>query len=879
MRLAFPFICLTLLSQIAFAQSETPTPAPQTETPAEEAAAQLENKAAAPAVDKGARSEKVQVTGSRIKRIDVEGPKSITVIGSEDIERTGATTVNELLNSKSFASFGSAQYGSGYGGVAEAQSVNVRGLGSANTLILVNGKRVAKDPYLEFTDLSVIPTSAIERIEVLKGTASAVYGSDALGGVVNIITKKDLDGIGFGGKVVKPRQDGGTEEKAYYMVGTSSERSRNLTVLEYTKKDPIYIDQRNWNDIANNKSSFGVPASYATTDGGFKIVGGQSNCDDVLVSGANEYCRFEQLKGEVNLTPSVSKLSLFNDFSYNLNDSDTVSVRIFANQYDSLDKGTPTILDTRENQYYVNPTAVAAAQARGDVGADARIDPEGLMVRGRLAEGGRGQGITKNQTLAASASIRHQFEDSGELEFSVSDSRIDRRATRKDRFSDPLLHSIIYDAKDFDILKTSDRGSVDGAKIDASYISRSFVSSYDLVYSKSEDSFGYSFGASRVNEGYSQEIPTAVREKKVKDLGGAQGEGDRYLNAAFAEITYKPITELELNLAARFDDYSDFGSSTNPLFGIVYRPAPSLLFRGQAGTGFKAPSLRSVYDGEGRFYTSIRDYKKCEEAKASNVDADIKRYCNSDNSVETVSAGNKELEAEKSMNWGLGFAFEPVQGTGFTFDYWNSKIIDQIDNATAKDIMQMELEGRPLPKGISVVRAESTGGKLGDVIRLINPVTNLSELRASGIESQAYTSTKTSFGRFGLNSEYSYYLSYKYKPLPNSGYQEKIDENPRWRWNNTFLYSLGGVDYSLTNQQIGKHRKSVKAAGYVGSFSVWNANVVVSHPWNGSLTLGGQNILNKQYPFDETSGYDQGIDGQLYSLQGPSWYLAFDQKI
>ncbi|HYX38316.1 MAG TPA: TonB-dependent receptor [Oligoflexus sp.] len=217
-----------------------------------------------------------------------------------------------------------------------------------------------------------------------------------------------------------------------------------------------------------------------------------------------------------------------------------------------------------------------------------------------------------------------------------------------------------------------------------------------------------------------------------------------------------------------------------------------------AKSPFKAPSLRNIYDGEGRFYTSVRDLRKCEEAKADNNETAIKRFCNSDNSVETVASGNKDLEAEKSENWGLGFAYEPVQGTGLSFDYWNSKILDQIENATAIDIMQLELEGRPLPKGIVIERAESVDGKLGEVIRLTNPVTNLSEVRASGIEAKAYTSVPTEFGRFGLNSDYTYTLSYKSKPLPTAGYKELIDENPRWRWNNTFLYSLANVDYSLT---------------------------------------------------------------------------------
>jgi iron complex outermembrane receptor protein len=137
--------------------------------------------------------EKIQVTGSHIKRIDIEGPSPVQTIDKQELDETGYNSVADVLRNVSANSFGSRreQAGSTVAGVAE---VSLRGLGASSTLVLMNGRRLPTDGVTGAVDLNLIPMAAVERVEILKDGASAIYGSDAIGGVVNIITKRDYVG-------------------------------------------------------------------------------------------------------------------------------------------------------------------------------------------------------------------------------------------------------------------------------------------------------------------------------------------------------------------------------------------------------------------------------------------------------------------------------------------------------------------------------------------------------------------------------------------------------------------------------------------------------------------------------------------------------------
>ena len=173
--------------------------------------------------------ERIQITGSRLNRTDMEGALPLTVIDRVELEASGDISVADYMRDTNFNSFGSYQSTSGSSGGGAAQ-VSLRGLGAGRTLILIDGRRAPTSPILgSGQDLNSIPMAAVERIEVLSDGASAVYGSDAIGGVVNVITRKDFEGVSVTYGVGRPTNDGGDTEEMSIVIGSSNAKSPRIT--------------------------------------------------------------------------------------------------------------------------------------------------------------------------------------------------------------------------------------------------------------------------------------------------------------------------------------------------------------------------------------------------------------------------------------------------------------------------------------------------------------------------------------------------------------------------------------------------------------------------------------------------------------------------
>jgi iron complex outermembrane receptor protein len=211
--------------------------------------------------DELAVQEKITVTGSRIKRADYEGPLPITVINREDIENSGEISVSEILRTQTFNTFGSGKQRSGetWGNV---NAVSMRGLGEWYTLVLVNGRRMASAPTVAANaqNISMIPLAAVERIEVLRDGASAIYGTDALAGVINIILRRDYSGINLSYAIGRPTQSGGDEDSYSITGGISGARGNVTFGMDAQKQDIVYDRDRDFTQ--GGSSWWGFPSSY-----------------------------------------------------------------------------------------------------------------------------------------------------------------------------------------------------------------------------------------------------------------------------------------------------------------------------------------------------------------------------------------------------------------------------------------------------------------------------------------------------------------------------------------------------------------------------------------------------------------------------------------
>ena len=202
--------------------------------------------------------ERIQITGSHIKRTDMEGPSPITSLSAEDITKTGVTdliglfTKLPMAGQGTFSTQGNSSDGTGNGG----SSVSLRGLGADSTLILVNGRRISVSPFANeidtaFVDINNIPLAAVKRVDILKDGASATYGSDAIAGVINIILKDDYDGLEVSTKIGDTADGGGKESNTSLLFGTSSEKSNHTFVLDYFDREEILNADRFYTSSSN----------------------------------------------------------------------------------------------------------------------------------------------------------------------------------------------------------------------------------------------------------------------------------------------------------------------------------------------------------------------------------------------------------------------------------------------------------------------------------------------------------------------------------------------------------------------------------------------------------------------------------------------------
>ena len=191
--------------------------------------------------------EKIEVTGSRLSRSDVEGALPVTVIDRAQIEATGLPSVADVIRTQSFNSFGSYREVSGDSFTGQAQA-SMRGLGAERTLILIDGRRVPPSPVAGAggADLNTIPLAAVERIEILQDGASAIYGSDAIGGVINIILRKDINGVTLSAMGTSPSRDGGAEQSASLVGGISNDKTRIVYGISWTDRNHVALADRKY---------------------------------------------------------------------------------------------------------------------------------------------------------------------------------------------------------------------------------------------------------------------------------------------------------------------------------------------------------------------------------------------------------------------------------------------------------------------------------------------------------------------------------------------------------------------------------------------------------------------------------------------------------
>lgn len=671
-----------------------------------------------------AEVEEIVVTGSRIQRTtDATSAVPVSVFDAAALENSGQTTLEDFL--QELPSMTGGQLGSSVNnGNPGLATVSLRGLGSSRTLLLLNGRRMASaGPLTGTVDLNTIPISVIERVEVLKSGASSIYGSDAIAGVVNIITKKDFEGAQLRADYGISNESDGEEWLAAMTFGAASDKGHVMLNMEYTKRDDIYQADRNFSECPLTEGGGNVfcagsgttyPARFVGDDGISRIV--------------------DPTTGEVRPYSSATDAFNFAEFSYLTTPQEVFSIYGYGTQ-ELWDFKDVTTVNAFTELLYANRQSDQLLAAEGTfwqplVPADHPNNPVGedVFVARRLAETG---GRSFNQDLSMwRGVIGFDGEWCNEWMWDVSytyarwvDTQIDRGRANQPRF-DTLLGSInpetglpvstpcgddpdcpgIWNPFATDTLtpEMQTYALVTNSPVEKETL-RSFQANLagDFGdFALTSEPFQWAIGYEHRSESVEVTADGAAELGQIYFVQGTNWSGNYSVDEAYFEVRM-PFMEgqpwanlLAAEVSARYSDYNTIGSDTT--FGVVveYAPLEQLRFRGSYNEGFRAPGIDDLFSPAVLSAETYAD--PCFEATGAVVQAN----CAADgvpSDLETISSpqatgffiGNPDLDKETSESWTLGIVWTPtfVDDLDFTVDYFSIQVDDAIGNFTTDQIV------------------------------------------------------------------------------------------------------------------------------------------------------------------------------------------------
>lgn len=900
----------------------------------------------APPAQAQGSEQRIEVTGSAIRRIDAEASLPVQIIRREEIERSGATSTVDLLQRLTVVQ-GSTHEASNVGGSTFGFSgISLHNIGETRTLVLLNGKRLAQFGGQTLTgsaaavDLNAIPVSAIERVEILTDGASALYGSDAIAGVVNFITRRNSTAgditVGTsepkGGaretRVSATKGFGVLERDGWNLVVSAAADKRtklDATAREFAKTGVIDFEFEGRRYQAFLGSPRGIPANVIDDDGNlvspFYRLNNACPPQNVRVfdpASGTTACYFD-FQTELEIFPVRERRSASAAYTMKLGENHQLLADLLWSSNRSVARIAPVpggvniAAGSPLHERYLRPIGITGSTQAfyrvSDLGKRTSDDKADFALASVQLEG----------SLAG-------FDYKAALTHSRSDVKGNISGYPGARAFSNLLSSGVLDpfvgpgqqsaAGQQGLARVNYNGYWDGGT--------SQLTSADVAVSRELARLGggplmLAAGLSRYQEKF-QSKPSLFAQGLLSDpVAGTPADAtrpadvrfgdeaatipyaaDRSVTSAFAEVVAPPLKGLELTAAMRFDKYSDVGNSTTGKLAFKWSPTRTFLLRGSLGTGFKSPTVPQLNAAPQLFGVTNAPYDCTPELQ--QVAQRLGARCRPNGTqYEQFAGGNPQLEPEKSRQATLGFRFEPTPAFSFGADFWHVAIRDVFGQITEEEVF-----GNPLRyPGAWTTFSEVSTGNTYLAFNASNQ--NLGKSYWSGIDIDASSRVKTGFGDWTTTLSATYMLRDEEQLQIDGAYHRPIGDFGalgyvafRWRAKLTSSLKMGAFTHTLAmNHQSGYRDAEYTAELYdsagrlTGRFETVRLKVpaTTTFDWqtqwqplaNVVLMAGVLNIADKAPPLSLAEGGLNkgqmfGYDDRYYDPRGRTLYANVSFK-
>jgi outer membrane receptor protein involved in Fe transport len=879
--------------------------------------------------------ETVVVTGSRIAQPTLDSAGPLTVLSSQDIAKTNTTSIDQLLQKLPAVSSSQQGEGTNNGGFGDSY-VDLRGFGAGRTLVLIDGKRTvaggSQGPS-GAVDLSAIPMGMVDHVEVYQDGASAVYGSDAIAGVVNVILKKDFSGVQASASYGQTDKNDGDTSNINAVIGLSGDKGHVIIGIDYALRNGILQGDRKFSAHYKYESSPGV----LTNGGSSSQVGGLawtysytdssqnkkavSSCGGaVKMTWANGTCAADG--GSANrynyaarsmLTVPMNRTSLSLSGDYEITPAVTAFMSGFYTNRHSKEQLAPDPS---------TPLYVPASNPYNTTGYS-------LYMKRRPTENGDRHYSQNVQTFRINVGLKGTLESlipDGKWEVDMIYGRTDSVSTTSklnlmshyaialdpDKCAADSLCSAAADAAGQTAVNVFGVGTVKSAWLDYLTAETHDTGGNDLRMYSGDISgtlmelpagkLGFALGAEyREESGYFH--PDYLNATGQTDQGAVATDGGFKTYEVYGELKVPILKDLpyvkslDLSLAGRIGEFSAASSKEAITYkiGLNYQPIDDVKFRGIFSRATRFPSISDLYGGAYTSYDFASD--PCDASVGKRGNAAVNANCaaqglssgwtsSSSGQILTEYTSNPDLSPERATTFTFGVVFTPevLPGLTATIDYWHIRINGYISTLDTQTELDACYESADMSSAFCSRFHRNASGEITDNQ---SPMTNLDYMQADGIDFSATYQTELFGGALSVTPALTWLDSWTQQPNATAGATQyagtvgTLGVMGHFRGNLGINYDLENLGFAFTERFIGGAKDVWADSTYKYNKvpDVYYTDIEAHYNFGSySFQIGMDNVFDKTPPYYDDA-IDCNTDPGTYDLKGRYMWVRIGVKI